>query len=98
MSVYLAKDDDPTNFTMKTGTTSYTQHQWYYLVYSVEMKSGMDSEIQFWMDDVNDGIQTFSNVFIIDDATYPIYIGSLRTANNGFAEKMKGFIYEMHFY
>ena len=62
------------------------------------MQGGKDSNCKFWMDDVMQSDLTILDIFIIDNTSYPLFIGCERDTATTYTSITHGFIYEIHFY
>ncbi|MEE4246949.1 MAG: hypothetical protein V2I33_16170, partial [Kangiellaceae bacterium] len=75
---HLAKDHDSTDYQSHTSTATVTPDAWSYLVYSLKMIDGADTEFEFFIDDTSDGATTLTDLFLMDLETYPLYLFATR--------------------
>jgi hypothetical protein len=73
---------------------------WYYLVYDFVMTAGTTTTVKLFLDDAQDGTATWSsNVFVIDNASFPAYVGIARTTDaSTYDHHWNGYIHDLHVY
>ena len=98
LEVDLGLDRTPYTRQTQESTSTLSVDTWYYSVISLEMTLGKDTIASLFLNNVADGIGTFSNLFLIDSPSYFNYIGIERSAATAFANHMNGYIYELQIY
>ena len=94
----LSLDTDASAQSTKSGTSTLVVDTWYYLVYSFEMVDGRDTNVELFVNNVSDETDTWSGVFLIDDASYGSYIGANRSGSATYGTIWNGYIYDFHLY
>ncbi len=71
---------------------------WSYATVSVEMISGTSTTFVFFVNNLSVTTVTSADVFLIDKASYPAFLGLERTAAATYSNHFHGFIYEFLIY
>jgi hypothetical protein len=92
VTVEFTKDiDTATQFPLPSTATVGTD--WVYLVLSVAMTNGYQTDVTFYFDDVPDALATTDNIYMKDLLAYKAYIAAKRSAADTFGAYFNGFIY-----
>ena len=59
----LAEDDNPVNSIAKESTATISAGAWKFLVYSFVLVDSKDKEVEFWVDNVAETKQTYTDIF-----------------------------------
>jgi hypothetical protein len=99
LAIDIAKNVSDFAFTRQTGTVTLGVTAWKYVVFSVEMKNGKDSEVSLFINKASDTAATLlSDVFVYDSTDYKNYLAVARTPTSTFTRHWNGFIYAFHIY
>jgi hypothetical protein len=69
---------------------------WNYVVYSVEMVLGKNSNLAIFVNNIAEGTKTALGIFVRDLTGYEAYVALHRTGATAYAGYFNGFIYEFH--
>ena len=94
----LTLDTDASTESVTSDTTVATVDTWYYLVYSFEMTTGKDTNIELFVNNVSSITDTWTGRFLIDGSSYSSIIGAKKTAASTYDTKWNGYIYDLHIY
>jgi hypothetical protein len=71
---------------------------WYYLVYSFEAKEGKTTELQLFVNNVQDYSKSVEAKFVLDEDTFEPFVTTTRSAEDEYKDKLNGFLYEFFIY
>ena len=97
-SLDITKDNDRSD-AQNISAGAITVDIWYYIVYSVEMLDGSNSNLAIFVGNALEGQLTHNGYFITDSSSNPAWIGGRRSDNTPtWHQKFSGYLYSLHMY